>query len=249
MAMPADARDTPTPQPVDVLTVAFENAKGESGRLFLNGQGLSRLELDRHNAHYLLLDLAGPDGWMVDMGRQVVTNGQALLFSGDRVPLRVVDTGPGPERLGVPTRRVSVRDMDDRHCATYLIAETLAERDQRLRATGRFLARLAVSPREILPALGPLAAGLISSCVRAELDALPALVERGLPVQRANAEGKITFQVTMLEERTLEPCLLTLPKTYSRRTPAQVAVEAIRVRLFGKDKPDTDKIRLDQCPP
>ncbi|MFP4272934.1 MAG: hypothetical protein ACOC00_01085 [Halothiobacillaceae bacterium] len=240
----ADAGDKP------VLAVTFENAKGEKGRLFLNGKGLSRVELDRHHAHYLLLDLKRPEAWMVDMGRRQVTSGQALLFSGTHVPLSVVDEGEGPERLDAGTRRFSVRDMDGRHCASYLVSPSLPARDERLRQTGQFLSRLAVSPREILPALGPLAGGLISSCLRAELDALPQLVTAGLPVERANAKGKVTFRVSDVTERdALDQCLLTLPAGYAVRTPAQVALEAIRVRLFGKDSPKTDELRLDQCPP
>jgi len=234
---------------IATLKITFENAKGEAGRLYLRESGLSRLELDKHNAHYLLLDLNKPDVWMVDMGRQEVTHAHELLFTGSAIPYGLREQGDGPEIAGMATRVFEISDIRGNDCARYYVAPAAVEQDSRLALMGQFISQMAVNPGRTLPAIGPLAAGFISPCVRAELDALPELARHGTPVQRIKQDGEVAFRITAINPTaTLPACRLALPEDYSSRTPAQVAVEALKNSLLRRKRPDTDHITLDDCP-
>jgi len=123
------------------------------------------------------------------------------------------------------------------------------DEDERLLIMQQFLSQLAINPAGVLPILGPLAAGLVSPCVRAELDAMPPLAKVGIPVMRINNKGKRAFIVTDIRERPpLKTCLTTLPEHYKSMTAGQAAMQTLKRTIFGNDSRKKNRVSLDDCP-
>jgi len=231
------------------LEIIFENHKGEQGRVVIDNETMIRAENEKNNTQYLLIDPDEPSLWLIDMGRQQRVDGHSILFTGKAAPHSVLPKGPGHEVVGRPTIEYEIRDLNDNYCSKIYIMPLDGDEDERLLVIQQFLSQLAINPAGLLPILGPLAAGLISPCVRAELDAMPQLAKIGIPVMRINNKGKRAFIVTDIRERPpLKTCLTTLPEHYESLTAGQAAVQTLKRKIFGNDSRKTDHISLDDCP-
>ena len=239
---------SPAPD-VKLLQLTFQTDEDKQGRVLVNSAGLSRIEVDKHNAHYLLFDPDQPGFWMVDMGKQHLTDAHDLMFTGSRGRYYLDELGPGEPIAGMPTRIFSIENHRGEHCAHYHIAAEEIPKEQNLAPLQALISQLALNPSRVVPALGPLAGGFISPCLRAELDALPQLATIGLPLKRINQDDEVAFVITEIATTTtINPCLLALPEHYEPKTPAEVALEALKDSLFRRSKPDTDHIELTDCP-
>lgn len=229
--------------------VVFQTNEDDQGRVYLNPDGLSRIEVDKHNAYYLLFDHQKPNLWMLDMGREVRTDAYELMFTGSGVPYYIDARGAGEVVAGMETRRFEVSNRNGDVCASYHLAENAWRNEPDLAPLETLISAFAINPGRVVPALGPLAAGFINPCLRAELDALPELAEYGMPLMRVNQDQEVAFEVTAIEKiGSIDDCLLTLPEHYTPRTPAEVAMESLKDSLFRRSGPDTDHIELTDCP-
>jgi len=232
-----------------LLQLTFQTDEEKQGRVFVNNAGLSRIEVDKHNAHYLLFDPIEPGFWMVDMGRKQLTDAHDLMFTGSRGRYYLQDHGPGEPIAGLPTRIFSIQNNRGEHCAYYHIADEDFPEQQNLAPLQSLISQIALNPSRVAPALGPLAGGFISPCLRAEIDALPELANKGLPLKRINQNDEVAFVITEITTTNeVQDCLLALPEHYEPRTPAQVAIQTLKDSLFRRKKPDTDHITLQDCP-
>lgn len=201
--------------------------------------GWARGQTEKSDYTYVLADLTAPRVYFVDMGERTLTDATRVFFGGERLFFNLEKVGTGPEVAGRPTTEYIIRDGNDTLCSRIFLWERPPERD--LQQLQDFFAAIRVNPREIIPALGTLAQGLLSPCVRAELDAFGTLAQRGLPVMRINAWNETTFKVTALRKgEGIKPCMLAPPASYTN-TPAPILALKILNRALwgGRPKPPT----------
>lgn len=199
--------------------------------------GWARGATYRSDYTYTLMDLRTPRLYLIDMGEQTVSDVSDVFLKGKRIYYGLKRIGPGPEVAGRPTTEYHVSDINDEHCAQIFLWPTPPEQD--LRDLQKLLAQIQIYPEALLPGLGVLAQGLLSPCVRAEMDALGELSERGLIARRINNQGIETLRIGAIRtEGKIEPCMMAPPKHYTLESAPVLAMKLLKRRLFGgREKP------------
>ncbi|MGC8731729.1 MAG: hypothetical protein ACP5OY_08435 [Halothiobacillaceae bacterium] len=227
-----------TPNALAFAVLEYVDRKGKVSLITLQG-GWARGQSEKSDYTYVLADLTAPRVYFVDMGERTLTDATRVFFGGERLFFGLEKVGAGPEVAGRPTTEYIIRDGNDALCSRIFLWERPPERD--LQQLQDFFAAVRVNPREIMPGLGALAQGLLSSCARAELDAIGELARRGLPVMRINAWRETTFRVTAVRrEEGIRACMLALPQSYTDTPAPALALKILNRALWGgRPKPPT----------
>ncbi|MDM7322277.1 MAG: hypothetical protein P3W87_003130, partial [Gammaproteobacteria bacterium] len=208
--------------------------------------GWARGQSEKSDYTYVLADLTAPRVYFVDMGERTLTDATRVFFGGERMFFGLEKAGAGPEVAGRPTTEYIIRDSNDAICSRIFLWERPPEHD--LQQLQDFFAAVRVNPREIMPGLGALAQGLLSSCARAELDAIGELARRGLPVMRINAWRETTFRVTAVRQGDgIKACMLALPQSYADLPAPALALKILNRALWGRRPKPPTPLTLE-CP-
>lgn len=226
------------PNALAFTVLEYVDRKGKVSLITLQG-GWARGQSEKSDYTYVLADLTAPRVYFVDMGERTLTDATRVFFGGERLFFGVEKVGAGPIVAGRPTTEYIIRDANDQLCSQIFLWDRPPERD--LQQLQDFFAALRVNPREIMPVLGTLAQGLLSPCVRAELDAFGELARRGLPVMRINAWHETTFKVTAVrKDEGIKACMLALPQSYADTPAPALALKILNRALWGgRPKPPT----------
>ncbi|MEW6764659.1 MAG: hypothetical protein AB1344_02570 [Pseudomonadota bacterium] len=208
--------------------------------------GWARGATYRSDYTYTLMDLRTPRLYLIDMGERTVSDVSDVFLKGKRIEYGLTRIGPGPEVAGRPTVEYKVSDIDDEDCARIFLWPTPPEQD--LLELQNLFAQVRVFPEALLPFLGPLAQGLMSSCVRAELDALGELSRKGLIAMRVNYKGETTLRISEVRhEGSIPACMMKLPGHYQQESPPTLALKLLKRRLFGGREKPPEPLTLS-CP-
>lgn len=208
--------------------------------------GWARGATYRSDYTYTLIDLRTPRLYLIDMGERTFSDVSDVFLKGKRIYYGLTHVGPGPEVAGRPTEEYRISDINDEHCAQIFLWPTPPEQD--LRDMQNMFAQIRVFPEGLLPGLGALAQGLMSPCVRAELDALGELSRKGLIARRVNSHGTETLRIGVIRtEGRIEPCMMALPKHYQIESPPTLAIKLLKRRLFGGREKPPEPLTL-RCP-
>lgn len=226
------------PNALAFTVLEYVDRKGKVSLITLHN-GWARGQSEKSDYTYVLADLEAPRVYFIDMGERTLTDATRVFFSGERLFFSLEKTGAGPEVAGRPTTEYIIRDINDQLCSHIFLWDRPPERE--LQQLQDFFAAVRVNPREIMPVLGTLAQGLLSSCVRAELDAFGELAQRGLPVMRINAWNETTFKVTAVRHnQNVKACMLALPQSYANTPAPALALKILDRALWGgRPKPPT----------
>jgi len=226
------------PSALGFTVLEYVDRKGKASLITMHG-GWARGQSEKSDYTYVLADLEAPRVYFIDMGERTLTDATRVFFGGERLFFGLEKVGEGPEVAGRPTTEYIIRDTNDEICSQMFIWDRPVERD--LQQLQDFFAAIRVNPAAIMPGLGILAQGLLSPCARAELDAVGALAEKGLPVMRINAWKETTFKVTEVrKEEGIKSCMLALPTHYSDTPAPAMALKILNRSLWGgRAKPST----------
>ncbi len=196
---------------------------------------------------YTLVNLKKQRIYIIDMGDKTNTDVTSVFMNGTPHEFGLAASGAGPTIAGRDTQEYQISDDEGELCSRIFLWEQPLEEE--LVNLQSLLRRIKIDPESLLPVLGPLADGVIPKCVRAELDALGTLSQKGLVAMRINQEDVTTLRIQSIKptEQEIPSCMMTPPKHYQPETPPSLAMEMIVRRLTGgREKPPTPLIT--DCP-
>ena len=196
---------------------------------------------------YTLMNLKMQRIYLIDMGDKTNTDVTPVFMNGTPHEFGLVALGSGSRVAGRDTKEYLITNDEGVHCAHIFLWEH--ELEGELVDLQNLLKRIKIDPESLLPVLGPLADGVIPKCVRAEMDALGPLSQKGLIAMRVNQKGITTLRIQGIKtiEQDIPVCMMNLPKHYQPETPPSLAMELIVRRLTGgRNKPATPL--TNECP-
>jgi len=196
---------------------------------------------------YTLMNLQAKRIYIIDMGDKTNTEVSRVFMRGSPHPFEITELGAGPKVADRETKKYQITNQDGEKCASIYLWE--GELEEELVLLKGLLEKIKIDPESLLPALGPLADGLMPECVRAEMDALGILSQKGLIAMRINQKGETTLKIQKIQrtQQSIPSCMMTPAKHYQPETPPSLAMEMIVRRLFGgRDKPA--KPLTNACP-
>lgn len=196
---------------------------------------------------YTLVNLKKQRIYIIDMGDKTNTDVTPVFMNGSPHEFKLEALGAGPKVAGRDTQQYQISDDEGEACSRIFLWEQPLEEE--LVDLQGLLRQIKIDPESLLPVLGPLADGVIPKCVRAEMDALGKLSQKGLIAMRINQEDITTLRIQSVKptEQEIPNCMMTPPKHYQPETPPSLAMELIVRRLTGgREKPPTPL--TNNCP-
>ena len=176
------------------VQIKIKDGGGRVSTISSNGKAV-RID-ERSMPGYVLIDYASGEFMMVDTSRRQIMHsnlggGGASAQGG--VPVRLVESGPGPKIAGYPTRKLAF-SAAGKSCGTIYASRELLK-DRSVVAMFESMRTMQQRTRGMMGGM----AGMLDDCQRANLSLADALEANGAPMRIVGANGNLISEVVAVD--------------------------------------------------